>query len=93
MAANAYLIGEISSASIVYLLVNIALTGLGVWITNWSCYNQTYNWLAWIIVICTAIPVVFIPYILMYGKSDPELKEIIEEEKASYENAKRKMGV
>jgi hypothetical protein len=29
----------------------------------------------------------------MYGKSDPELKEIIEEEKASYENAKRKMGV
>jgi len=81
LAVNIYLVGF----SIVPFLGTVAFTAFVVWATNWSCYNQTYNWLAWILVVVTVIPAMFLPYIVLNRNSDPELKQIIEEERRAQE--------
>jgi H+/Cl- antiporter ClcA len=66
--------------SIVSILMNIVFTFLVVWITNWSCYNQTYNWVAWVIVIITLIGLMSVSYLVKNRNKDEE-KKLIEEEK------------
>jgi hypothetical protein len=66
--------------SIVSILMNIVFTFLVVWITNWSCYNQTYNWVAWVIVIVTLIGLMSVSYLIKNRNKDEE-KKLIEEEK------------
>jgi hypothetical protein len=51
-----------------------------VWITNWSWYNQTYNWVAWVIVIVTLIGLMSVSYLIKNRNKDEE-KKLIEEEK------------
>ena len=76
IAFETYLAGT----SILIVVINIISTLLVVGITNWFCYSQSYSWISWIIVIVSLIPVLAIPFILRYGNSDPELKQIIKEE-------------
>jgi hypothetical protein len=76
IAFETYLAGT----SILIVVMNIIGTLLVVGITNWFCYNQSYSWISWGIVILSLIPVLAIPFILQYGESDPDLKQIIEEE-------------
>jgi Kef-type K+ transport system membrane component KefB len=71
-----YLFGK----SITSILVNVVFTFLVVWITNWSCYNQTYNWAAWAIVIVTLIGLMSVSY-LVKNKDNEYEKKLIEEEK------------
>jgi len=76
MSFDIYLFGT----SIVSILMNIVFTCLVVWITNWSCYNQTYNWVAWVIVIITLIGLMSVSYLVKNRNKDEE-KKVIEEEK------------
>jgi hypothetical protein len=76
MSFDIYLFGT----SIVSILMNIVFTFLVVWITNWSCYNQTYNWVAWVIVIVTLIGLMSVSYLIKNRNKDEE-KKLIEEEK------------
>jgi H+/Cl- antiporter ClcA len=76
MSFDIYLFGT----SIVSILMNIVFTFLVVWITNWSCYNQTYNWVAWVIVIVTLIGLMSVSYLVKNRNKDEE-KKLIEEEK------------
>jgi len=61
------------------VFVNIFITFLAVWITNWSCYNQTNNWVAWVIVIFTFISL--LPVFLLIKNKNNEYAKKIEEEK------------
>ena len=69
--------------SIPSILANVFYMGLLVWITNWFCYSQSYSWVAWAIVGFTFIPVVIMPIVIKYRNSDPEIKQFVEEERAS----------
>jgi hypothetical protein len=62
------------------LLVNVLFTCLLAFITNWACYSQGYYWIAWVIVGFTILPILVIPT-LMANRDDPEVKEIIQEER------------
>jgi phosphotransferase system glucose/maltose/N-acetylglucosamine-specific IIC component len=62
------------------VFVNIFITFLAVWITNWSCYNQTNNWVAWVIVIFTFISL-FPVFLLIKNKNNEYAKKIEEEKK------------
>jgi len=77
VAFETYMFGT----SLLIVITNIIGTLLVVGVTNWFCYNQSYSWISWMIVILSLIPVLAIPFILQYGESDPDLKQIIQEEK------------
>jgi hypothetical protein len=62
------------------LLVNVLFTCLLAFITNWACYSQGYYWIAWVIVGFTILPILVIPS-LRANRDDPEVKELIEEER------------
>jgi 1,4-dihydroxy-2-naphthoate octaprenyltransferase len=62
------------------LLMNILFTVLVVWITNSFCFTQSYNWIAWIIVIITFLMLIVTLFIVKH-QNDEEIKQIIEEEK------------
>ena len=66
--------------AILNLLANVIVTFIFALITNWACYSQGYYWIAWVIVVLTLIPVLVMPY-LMANINDPEVKELIEEER------------
>lgn len=66
--------------SILSFLLNIIFVGLFVWITNWSCYKEGYNWIAWIIVIFTFITFVTSLFIVK-NRNNEGVKQILEEEK------------
>jgi len=66
--------------SILSFLFNIFFVGLFVWITNWSCYKEGYNWIAWLIVILTFITFVTSLFIFK-NRNNEEVKKIVEEEK------------
>jgi len=59
--------------------VNVFITFIAVWFTNWSCYNQTNNWVAWVIVIFTFISL--LPVFLLIKNKNNEYAKKIEEEK------------
>ena len=71
-----YLFGS----SILALIINVLVTCLFVGITNWSCYNQTYNWLAWIIVIVSLFSVMATAYFVKNRKKE-SVKKILEQER------------
>jgi hypothetical protein len=62
------------------LLVNVIFTVILAFITNWACFSQGYYWIAWVIVGFTILPILVIPT-LMANRDDPEVKELIEEER------------
>jgi uncharacterized membrane protein len=71
-----YLLG-ISAFS---LLMNILFTIFAVSITNWSCYNQSSNWVAWVIVVFSFIATAVMLYVMKYPNEEIN-KEVIEEER------------
>ena len=62
------------------LLVNVIFTCILAFITNWACYSQGYYWIAWVIVGFTVLPILVMPY-LMANPNDPEVKQLIKEER------------
>jgi Ca2+/Na+ antiporter len=71
-----YLLG-ISAFS---LLMNILFTIFAVTLTNWSCYNQTSNWVAWVMVIFAFISTAVMLYVAKYPNEELN-KQVIEEER------------
>lgn len=71
-----YLLG-ISAYS---LLMNILFTIFAVSITNWSCYNQTNNWVAWVMVIFAFITTAALLYVVKYPNEETT-KQAIDEER------------
>ena len=70
------------------VFVNIFITFLAVWITNWSCYNQTNNWVAWVIVIFTFISLLPV-FLIIKSQNNEYAKKYIEEEKKEKEKEKK----
>ena len=66
--------------SFTYLLLNILFTILFVWITNSFCFTQSYNWVAWVIVIVIFL-LSIVTLFVMKHQNEAGIKEIIEEEK------------
>jgi len=64
--------------------VNVFITFIAVWFTNWSCYNQTNNWVAWLIVIISFITL--LPVFLIIKNQNNEYTKKTEEEKKEKEN-------
>ena len=62
------------------MLMNILFTVFLVVITNWSCYNQTNNWVAWVIVIFSVLSLATLLYLVL-SKKDEFDKQFIEEER------------
>lgn len=73
---DSYLFG----ISFLSLVANVLMTVLIVWITNWSCYSEGYNWIAWVIVIINVFAFISLMYVIKYKNSE-EVKKLIEEEK------------
>ena len=70
--------------SFLTVFVNLFITVIAVWITNWSCYNQTNNWVAWVIVIISFITL--LPVFLIIKNQNNEYTKKTEEEKKEKEN-------
>ena len=73
--------------SIASFLMNILFTGLFVWITNSFCFTQSYNWVAWVIVIITFLLLIVTLFIIKH-QNDEEVKQVIEEENKMRRNEK-----
>lgn len=71
-----YLLG-ISAYS---LLMNILFSIFAVSVTNWSCYNQTNNWVAWVMVIFAFVTTAALLY-LVKNPNEETNKQLIEEER------------
>ena len=52
-------------------LLNIIFTIFFVWIANWACYRQDYNWIAWFLVIISGVGV--LASIYMFKKKDTDV--------------------
>ena len=69
--------------------VNIFITFIAVWFTNWSCYNQTNNWVAWVIVIISFITLLPV-FLIIKSQNKEYAKKYTEEEKNEKENENEK---
>jgi phosphotransferase system glucose/maltose/N-acetylglucosamine-specific IIC component len=65
--------------------VNLFITFIAVWFTNWSCYNQTNNWVAWIIVIISFITLLPVFLIIKNQNNNEYAKKFVEEERKKVE--------
>jgi phosphotransferase system glucose/maltose/N-acetylglucosamine-specific IIC component len=70
--------------SFLSLVSNILVAVFLVWLANWSCFTEGYNWVAWIIVIVLFFSLTSLIYIIK-NKNKEEEKKIIEEEKKKRE--------
>jgi phosphotransferase system glucose/maltose/N-acetylglucosamine-specific IIC component len=70
----------LAGLTLMSFLQNVILIFLFVWITNWSCYKESYNWVAWVIVILTLIMLMTTIFVVK-NKNKEEVKKAIEEEK------------
>ena len=66
------------------LVLNILMTVVIVWVTNWSCFSEGYNWIAWIIVIVLLFSLISLIYIIK-NKNKEDVKKVIEEERKKRE--------
>lgn len=62
------------------LLLNILFSIFAVSVTNWSCYNQTNNWVAWVMVIFAFVSTAALLYLVKYPNEETN-KQIIEDER------------
>lgn len=62
-------------------LLNIAITGLFVWLANWGCHKQGFNWIAWVVVIFIALSLAGSIYIVKNQYTDLDINRAIEEER------------
>ena len=66
--------------SIMSFLTNVIVTFLFIWLTNWSCYKEGYNWIAWIVVIFTFISLMATLFVIK-NQDNEEIKKVIDEER------------
>jgi membrane protease YdiL (CAAX protease family) len=62
-------------------LLNIIFTVFFVMLANWSCYNQDYNWIAWLIVIISGFGLLGSIYIFKKKDTNPDIYQAILDEK------------
>jgi len=67
------------------MLMNILFTIFLVFITNWSCYNQTNRWVAWIVVIFSVLSLAAMGHLIRYPNDEINAK-ILKDEKTLREN-------
>jgi hypothetical protein len=77
---DVFLIETTTEGILTNILISVIVTALLAAATNWSCYYQTYSWIAWIILILTVVPVLVMPYMIL-NRNDPEIKKEIAEER------------
>lgn len=46
------------------LVVNVLTTCFLVWLSNWACFTEGYNWVAWLIVIILFFSLTSLVYII-----------------------------
>jgi hypothetical protein len=74
MFANISLIGT----NIKSIILDILFIVVSVYITNWACYSQCCNWIAWVLAIGFTLSFMIVLYAIRY-KDDPEIRQIIME--------------
>ena len=79
-AADIYLIETSITGILMNILANLLFMILLVWITNWSCFTQSYQWIAWIIVVIAFIPALVIPFMIQ-DRNSPDVKQLVKEER------------
>ena len=77
IALDIYLFGT----KLLGFLLNLAVAGLFVWLANWGCYKQGYNWVAWLIVIFVALSLAGSIYIVKNKNTNVDVNQAIEEER------------
>ena len=74
--------------SFLSLVINVLVSVFLIWLTNWACFSEGYNWLAWLIVIVLFFSLISLIYIIK-NKDKEEQKKFIEEERKKREKRKR----
>ena len=77
IALDIYLFGT----KLIGFLLNLAVAGLFVWLSNWGCYKQGYNWVAWVIVIFVALSLAASIYIVKNQYTNSDVNQAVEEER------------
>lgn len=62
-------------------ILHVAVFGLLVWLANWGCYKQGFNWVAWIVVIFVSITLAGSVYIVKNQYTDLDVNQALEEER------------
>ena len=62
-------------------LLNVISTIFLVWLANWSCYKQGYNWIAWLLVIISGFGIIGMVYIIKKKDNNPDIYQTIVDEK------------
>jgi cobalamin biosynthesis protein CobD/CbiB len=75
-----YLFGISAFSLIVDVLTSVFL----IWLSNWACFSEGYNWIAWIIVIVLLFSLISLVYVIK-NKDKAEEKKMIEEERKKRE--------
>jgi hypothetical protein len=78
--SDIYLFG----VSFLSLVVNVLGSVFLIWLTNWACFSEGYNWVAWVIVIILFFSFISLIYIIK-NKDKEDIKKMIEEEKKDRE--------
>jgi len=66
------------------LVVNVLTSVFLIWLANWACFSEGYNWVAWIIVIILFFSLISLVYVIK-NKNKIDEKKIIEEERKKRE--------
>ena len=66
------------------LVVNVLTSVFLIWLANWACFTEGYNWVAWVIVIILFFSLISLIYIIK-NKNKEEEKKLIEEERKKRE--------
>ena len=70
--------------SFLSLVANILGSVFLIWLSNWACFTEGYNWVAWVIVIVLFFSLLSLIYVIK-NKHREEEKKFIEEEKKKRE--------
>ena len=86
VVGDIYLFG----VSALSLVINVLGSVFLIWLTNWACFSEGYNWLAWLIVIVLFFSLISLIYIIKNKDKEEEKKFIEEEKKAWYRKREKK---
>ncbi len=61
--------------SFISIGVDVLTSVFLVWLANWSCFSEGYNWVAWLIVIILFFSLISLIYVIKYkNKTEEERK-------------------
>jgi len=70
--------------SVFSLIIDVLTSVFLIWLSNWACFSEGYNWIAWIIVIVLFFSLISLVYVIK-NKDKVEEKKMIEEERKKRE--------